>query len=84
METQKEQIDEQQLEGAAGGTGWTKNRYDPIMCRGLTRTIPGRCRPVFDFNCDHFSYEREYFKNGTHKYKMTCNMGAFPPYEVIA
>ncbi|MCL2111976.1 MAG: hypothetical protein FWH32_07010 [Clostridiales bacterium] len=83
MENQKEQIDEQQLEGAAGGTKFTENRYDPIMCRGLTRLIPGRCCP-FLIDCDHFNNEKlGYVKNGTHRYRKTCNMGAFPPYEVI-
>ncbi|MCL2111978.1 MAG: Nif11-like leader peptide family natural product precursor [Clostridiales bacterium] len=79
------ELKEEELEGAAGGTGWTKNRYDPIMCRGLTRLIPGRCSPLFEFDCDHFNNDLVRGSGdarGNKTYNISCNMGAFPPYSI--
>ena len=79
------ELKETDLEAAAGG--WTKNKYDPNRCKGLTQRIPNMCRPVFlEGACDHYNEEREsgpQNARGDKKYNMSCNMGAFPPYSEI-
>ena len=86
-EESKESIElkEKELEAAAGGEGtiWTKNKYDPVRCKGLTQRIPKVCRAVFlEGDCDHFNWaiERGSGSGGKQKINMSCNMGAFPPY----
>ncbi|MCL2111975.1 MAG: hypothetical protein FWH32_07005 [Clostridiales bacterium] len=72
MEDTKEQIDEQQLEAAAGG--WTINQYDPESCSKLKKEA-GKCRGFkgLFFPCDHYSLEWI----GNLKCRIKCKMGMF-------
>ena len=74
------ELAEEDLEAAAGG--WTKNKYDPNRCKGLTKKIPDVCGLAF-LPCDH--YNEEWVRgtstaSGYKQYNFSCNMGAFPQY----
>ena len=78
-------LHETDLETASGGEGtiWTKNKYDPALCKELNQRIARRCRAVFlEGDCDHYNWAIEHGSGvaGKQKINISCNMGAFPPY----
>ena len=79
------ELKEKELEPAAGGTRgslpWTKDKYDPNRCKGLTERHDA-CRAVFmEGDCDHLNEKQVgYNADSSPRYNFSCNMGAFPPY----
>ena len=80
LHNEENELNEEQLEGVAGGG--TKNRYDPNECKNRTTVRKDKCvydvlGTGFTINCDH--YRRT--GNGYKTYIHSCAMNAFPPYE---
>jgi len=84
METKKDKIDEKQLEDVVGG--WSKNRYDPKHCAGLSKPdvecLGGLFKP---FPCDHYIVKEIPYPEDINrsKYEMSCAMGGFATYTEV-
>ena len=78
--SENEKLSSEQLGEVSGG--WSENRYDPNVCKGLTQARPEcagfaglkwcdhlRCKPVQTVGLEY------------NRYEWSCAQQAFPPYK---